>query len=153
MKKLGLFFSGVVILSLMTYSCTKHGKDFNEPDEEVNLKGKITSTKDERGTYNVTHLLNYLHGYIRNQVSKEFRYYEDIPERKNTKWFFENFKNHLNEEREADKWLLENIKGGEVQILGTTVSKVDVVALIFPEDLDVHHQFKGKKVFSWIIPN
>jgi hypothetical protein len=148
MKKSILSFGSMIMLLLIVFSCSKEQENVTLPDEGVNLRGEVNKEKkeaDERGTYNVTHLLNYLHGYIESQVSNEFKYYENIPERKEANWFFENFKNHLNAEREADKWVLDKIKSGEILIFGTTAKNVKVTALIFPEGLDIHEEFDGKK--------
>lgn len=148
MKKSILSFGGIMLLSLLVFSCTQEQENIKLSDEGVNLKGEVKKEKqeaDERGTFDSTHLLTYLHGYIKSQVSKEFRYYENIPERKEAKWFFENFKNHLNSGSEADKWVLDKIESREIQIFGTTLKNINITALIFSEGLEIHEQFDGKK--------
>ncbi len=147
MKKSILNFGGIMMLFLLVFSCTKEQENTKLPDEGVSFKGGVNKEKqeaDERGTYNVTHLLSYLHRYIKTEVSEDYGYYENMPERKEVKWFYENFKRHLKSGSETDKWALAKIDSGEVFIFGTTVKDVKVAALIFSEGLDLPEQFKGK---------
>lgn len=148
MKKSILSFGGIMMLFLLVFSCTEEQENIKLPDEAVSLKGKTTNEKqeaDEKGTFNVTHLLTYLHQYIKMSVSKEFKYYENIPERKEASWFFENFEKRLKSGSDADNWALDKIESGEILIFGTTVKDITIVGLLFPEGLDIHEKFADKK--------
>jgi len=150
MKKSILSFGSIMILLLLIFSCTKEQENVKLSDEGINLKGEVNKEKqeaDERGVYKVTHLLTYLHSYIKAEVSEDYTYYEKIPERKEVDWFFENFKKNFKSGSEADNWTLEKIKSGEIYIFGTTVKDVTVAALIFSEGLDIHERFEGKRGF------
>lgn len=150
MKKSILGFGGMMMLFLLVFSCTKEQENIKTNDERVNLKGEVNKEKqeaDERGTYNVSHLLTYLHGYIKTAVSEDYGYYENMPERKEVNWFSENFEMRFKSGSETDNWVLEKIESGEIFIFGTTVKDVKVAALIFSEGLDLPERFKGKSGF------
>lgn len=148
MKKSILSFGGIMMLFLLVFSCTEEQENIKLPDEDVNLKGEVKNDnqeEDERGKFNATHLLTYLHGYINSEVSNEFQYYENIPERKEANWFFEYFEKRLKSGSDTDNWVLDKIESGEIYIFGTSVKDAKVAALIFSEGLDLHEGFDGKK--------
>lgn len=150
MRKSILGFGSIMMLILLVFSCTKEQEKNKLPDEVVNLKGEVKKEKqegDERGTYNASHLLTYLHGYIKNAVSEDYRYYENMPERKEVNWFSENFERRFKSGSLNDNWILDKIESGEIFIFGTTVKDVKVAALIFSEDLALPEDFLGKSGF------
>lgn len=98
MKKSILSFGGIMMLLVLIFSFTEEQENIKLPDESVNLKGEVNNEKQEageRGTYDVARLLTYLHGYIKTEVSEDYKYYENMPERKEVDWFYENFKKSL----------------------------------------------------------
>lgn len=150
MKKSILSFSGIVMLFIVLFSCTEEQESVRIPDEAVNLKGEVTKEKqeaDERGVFKVTEMLTILHSYIKLEVSEDYTYYEDMPERKETNWYFDNFKRKFKSGSETDNWVLDKIESGEIFIFGTTVKEVKLAVLVFSEGLDVPEQYLGKSGF------
>ncbi len=147
MKKSILSFGVIMMLFLLVLSCTEEQENIELNNQEVNLKGKVNKGRqeaNERSTYNVAHLLTYLHRYIASEVSEDYRYYENMPERKEAKWFAENFERHLKSGSKADEWALDKIDSGEIFVIGITVKDVKVAALIFSEGLELPERFNGK---------
>ncbi len=147
MKKSILNFGGVMMLFFLIFACTKEQENVRLSDDKVSFKGKVDNEKDEAdGTdsYSVGNLLSYLHGYIKYNVADDFKYYENIPERKKVKWFYENFERHLKSGTDADQWVLDKIDSGEIFIFGTYVKDIKVAALIFSDDLVLPKEFEHK---------
>jgi len=144
MKKLILSFGSIMILFLLVFSCTEERESIQLPEESVNLKVATNAKKqeeDKKEAYDVAQLLTYLHGYIKAEVSEDYKYYENMPERKEADWFYENFKKHLRSGSDTDNWVLDKIDSGEIFIFGTTVKDVKVAALIFSDGLVLPEQF------------
>lgn len=147
MKKSILRYGGIMLLFLLVFACTQEQENIKTPNQQVNLMRALNKESDvayRTDNFKVNDLMTYLHSYINANVTDDFKYYENIPERKNADWFHKNFDYIIEGGDDAIQWVIHNIDSQEILIFGTRVKDTKVVALIFSDGLNLPKEFENK---------
>lgn len=150
MRKSILNLGVIVLLLISVFACNEEQEYIKTSDKKVNVnvKSEINQKIDiayRTDEVTITDILTSQDNYINKKITDDYKYYEVLPERKDSDWFHDNFAYLFEEGTEMNEWVINNIDLNKILIFGLTVNDTKVASLVFSDGLTIPVEFENKR--------